>query len=309
MQEVHVVTGAFGYTGRFIARDLLAAGHAVRTLTNSPPAGPAAGRVEVFPLDFADRPGLIQALTGASVLYNTYWVRFHAAGFDQQRAVANTRVLLEAAVRAGVGRVVHVSIANPSAESPYLYFRGKAALEDLLRASQLPHSILRPALFFGGDDILINNIAWLLRRFPVFGVFGDGQYGVEPIHVDDFARLALAEGAASGKRVIDAVGPESFTYRELVRMLSEALGVRRPLVRIPPALGFAVAKVVGLALGDVLLTRPEIDALMDGLLATGSPPVGTTRLTAWAKEHADELGRRYASELARRRRATGAQPA
>jgi NADH dehydrogenase len=306
MREVHVVTGAFGYTGRYIARDLLAAGHAVRTLTTSPPAGPAAGGVEVFPLDFRDRAGLERALAGARVLYNTYWVRFQAGGFDQAQAVPNGRALFEAAGAAGVERVVHVSVANPSADSPFAYFRGKAELEAALQGTGLPHSILRPAVFFGGHDILINNIAWLLRRFPVFGVFGDGRYRLEPIHVEDFARLAVVEGRASGSRVIDAVGPESFEYRALVRTLADALGLRRRLVSIPPALGFAAAKVLGAVVGDVLLTKPEIDALLAGLLATGSPPAGTTRLSTWAREHAAELGRRYASELGRRRLASPA---
>jgi NADH dehydrogenase len=306
MPETHVVTGAFGFTGRHVAAALLAAGHRVRTLTCSAPAGPPdfdAGRVEVHPLDFTDPAGLVRALELADTLVNTYWVRFQAAGFDQDRAVANSFALFHAARAAGVKRIVHVSVANPSLQSPYRYFRGKAAVEEALQDSGVPHSILRPALVFGPGDVLINNIAWFLRRFPVFGVFGDGAYGVEPIHVDDLAALAVAEGArgAGPSRTVDAVGPDRFTYRDLVRTLAAAIDRPRPIVRIPRRAGLAMSRLVGRAVGDVVLTGEEIGALMDGLLATGSAPTGSIRLAEWARANAATLGRTYANEVARRR--------
>ncbi len=297
-----VITGAFGYSGRYVTELLLAAGHAVRTLTLSPRrANPFGGAVEVFPLDFDDSDALASACEGADVLVNTYWVRFARAGFSQAAAVRNTRVLFDAALRAGVGRVVHVSITNPSLDSPYEYFRGKAELEAALQASGLPHSILRPAVLFGGPDILLNNMAWLLRRLPVFGVFGDGRYRLQPIHVRDLSRLVVRESALAGDRVVDAVGPETHTYAELVRVLGRAIGCVRPQLHLPRRVGMAAAAVLGWCLRDVLLTGQEIDALMDDLLATDSSPTGTTRLSEWLPSHARELGTRYASELARRR--------
>ena len=150
------------------------------------------------------------------MLYNTYWVRFDAAGFDQNKAIERGGRLFRAACDAGVERVIHISITNPSEQSPWAYFRGKALLERALRETGLPHSILRPALVFGDEGILVNNLAWLLRRFPVFGLFGDGRYRLRPIHVADLARLAVCEGQETGSRTIDAVGPESFEFRELV---------------------------------------------------------------------------------------------
>jgi len=296
------VTGAFGYSGRFIAEELLAAGHQVRTLTGSMQReNPFGDQVAVFPLAFDDPEALGAALAGVDVLVNTYWVRFSEAGFSQSVAVENTRRLFEAAVAAGVGRVVHVSITNPSLDSPYEYFRGKARLEQALVAAGLPHSILRPAVFFGGPDILLNNIAWMLRRFPVVGVFGSGQYRIQPIHVVDFARLVVEESFAGGERVIDAIGPETFTYRELVETIGRAIGKRRMIVGLPPWLMLAFARVMGALLRDVLVTREEVLALMDGLLATESPPAGTTQLSGWLEQHARTLGRRYGNELARRR--------
>jgi len=297
----HAVTGAFGYSGRYIAQRLLATGVPVRTLTNSPRLhGPCDARIEVWPLRFDDMDALTQSLSGVEILYNTYWVRFNHRQFLHATAVENTLRLFAAARRAGVRRVVQVSITNPSEQSPLEYFRGKAVLERALRESGLSYAILRPAVLFGGADILLNNIAWMLRRFPVFGVFGDGSYRLAPIHVDDLALAAVVQGARGENTVLDAVGPESFSYRELVRVIGQAIGFPRPIVSIPPWLGYAVGKLVGLALRDVVVTREEIEGLMAGLLHVDSTPLGTTSFREWARAHRDTLGRHYASELARR---------
>jgi NADH dehydrogenase len=165
----------------------------------------------------------------------------------------------------------------------------------------MSYSILRPAVFFGHEDILINNIAWALRRLPVFGVFGDGRYALQPIHVDDFAQLAVQQGRSRENAVIDAIGPETFTYLDLVIALSSILQAQRPMILMPPALGYAAVWVIGKIMGDILLTRDEIKGLMDNLLVTSSPPAGKTRLTDWARENAAVLGVRYASEIARRK--------
>lgn len=301
--ELHVVTGAFGYSGRHIAALLLEAGHRVRTLTNSPRRAHAFGdSVAVAPLNF-DRPdALEESLRGAAVLYNTYWVRFnYRKDFTHATAVKNTQTLFAAAKRAGVRRIVHVSITNPSEDSELEYFRGKAVLERSLIESGLPYTILRPAVLFGGQDILVNNIAWVLRHLPVFGVFGNGRYRLQPIHVEDFARLAVEEAQRSGNRIIDAIGPETFTYRELVQTIARSIGVRRPIVSTPPFLGLILGRILGWLVRDVVITRDEIQGLMQGLLCTDSPPAGSIKLSEWAREHADTLGRRYASELGRRR--------
>lgn len=300
-EEVHVVTGAFGYSGKYITRRLIEAGVRVRTLTSaSRRTNPFGDKVDVYPYSFDDPVGLVNALRGASVLYNTYWIRFNHTMFKQADAVANTVILFDAAHKAGVRRVVHVSITNPSEDSPLEYFRGKAMLERALVESGLSYAVLRPAVLFGKEDILINNIAWVLRRCPVFGVFGNGEYRLQPVFVDDLAKLAVREGGKTENRIIDAIGPETFTYRELVRQIGEIIGKPRPSVSIPPRLGHLIGIVIGRLVGDVVITRAEIAGLMAGLLCTDSPPAGETRLTDWARAHSDKLGMRYASELARR---------
>jgi len=302
MSELHVVTGAFGYSGKYITQRLLAAGHTVRTLTNSRGReNPFGGRVEAFPLTFDNPDELAAPMRGARVLINTYWVRFEQAGARHDEAVRRTLKLFDAARAAGIERIVHVSITNPSLDSPLPYFRGKAELEKALAESGLAHSILRPTVLFGHEDILVNNIAWVLRRLPVFGVFGDGSYRLQPMHVDDFADLAVAEARATGNRTIDAIGPETFTFRGLVEDLAKILGLRRKIISVPKRLGVVASALMGRLVGDVILTRDEIDGLMADLLYTTSPPAGSTKLTDWARANAHALGRNYANELARRR--------
>jgi uncharacterized protein YbjT (DUF2867 family) len=301
-EELHVVTGAFGYSGKYIAARLLAQGRRVRTLTHSlQRANPFGGQVEARPFNFDDPPRLVESLRGAAVLYNTYWVRFNHIEFKHSIAVENTLKLFAAAKQAGVGRVVHVSITNPAEDSPLEYFSGKARLERALIESGLSYAILRPTVLFGKEDILVNNIAWTLRRLPVFGVFGSGQYRLQPIYVDDLAKLAVEQGHERANRVIDAIGPETYSYRELVREIGIIIGKPRPIISVPPSMGYIVGSVIGRLVGDVMITREEIEGLMQGLLCTDSLPAGPTRLTDWAQEHADTLGHKYASELARRR--------
>jgi NADH dehydrogenase len=262
---------------------------------------PFGERVKAHPFHFQEPERLRQNLQPVKVLYNTYWVRFNTRDFSFASALENSRVLFDAAKKAEVERIVHISITNPSLDSSLEYFRGKAKLEEAIKETGISHAILRPALLFGRECILVNNIGWFLRRFPVFGVFGDGKYRIRPIYVDDLAALAAAEGQDRSDTVIDAVGPETFTYRELVEEVGRAVGKERPVLSLPPLLCYAFARVVGLMIGDVVTTRDEIRGLMAGLLYVDSPSTGSTTLSDWVRTHASSIGRRYAGELARRR--------
>jgi NADH dehydrogenase len=296
---VDVVTGAFSYSGRFVAAELLQRGRGVRTLTNhSKPDDPLASRIPAQPLDFEDSAALVTALTGADTLYNTYWVRAPRVGVPHTIAVDNTKRLIDAARRAGVRRIVHTSIANPTA-SRLSYYRGKAELEDAVRASGLSYAIVRPTLLFGEGDVLINNIAWLLRHLPVFGIPGDGRYRLQPMHVRDHAALLVQTGLESTNQTVDSAGPDIFAFEELVRLLRRAMGVHTLVLHLPPALAMVGANVAGRLTGDILLTRDELDDLMHDILVSHEPPRGRIRLTDWLKTNADTVGRVYASEVAR----------
>ncbi len=299
---IHAVTGAYGYSGKYIAQRLLDEGNTVITLTNSLSRhNPFGDRIKPFPFHFDQPDVLAEQLQGVSVLYNTYWVRFNHRLFKHADAVRNTLVLFGAAKKAGVQRIVHVSITNPSEDSPLEYFRSKAVLEKALIASGVSYAIFRPAVLFGKEDILINNIAWALRRLPVFGVFGDGQYRLQPIHVDDLAGLAVEQGKMRENVVINAIGPESFTYRELVTKIGRLIGKERPIISVPPWFGYAAGWLLGSLVGDVVITKDEIEGLMADLLHVDAPSAGHTVLTDWTRSHADALGRSYTSELARRK--------
>ena len=296
------VTGAYGYSGRYIARRLVDLGHEVITLTNSPARQNSfRGSVPAFPLAFDDPAMLAESMDAVDVLVNTYWVRFNSRGFCFSEAIENSRTLFAAAKLAGVRRVVHVSITNPDEKSGLEYFRGKAVVEQALADTGLAHTVLRPAVLFGHEDILVNNIAWMLRHLPVFGVFGDGQYKIQPIYVGDLADLVVRSVSETGNRVIEAIGPETFTYRELVRAIGDAIGCPRRIIAVNPRLGHALAWAVGTMVRDVVITREEIRGLMEGRLYVDAPAAGTTRLTEWARANRQWLGGRYASEMARRR--------
>lgn len=305
MSRLTVVTGALGYSGKAIAERLLGRGERVRTLTNSPGRpNPFGARLEIRPLAFEDEGGLEESLRGAEVLINTYWVRFDHRLFTFAGAVANTKRLFAAAGRAGVKRIVHTSILKPEEGKGLAYYEGKAELERALREecarAGMGWAVVRPGVLFGRGDVLVNNIAWVLRRLPVFGLFGDGRYKLQPMHVEDFAELAVECADGPAGVVADAVGPETFEFRELVRVIAEIVGVRRGVVPCWPWLGYAVSKALNPLVGDVIITREEIAGLMRGLLYSEGTRVGRTRLTAWAREHREELGRRYASEVGRR---------
>lgn len=293
------VTGAFSFSGRHIAARLLDGGHGVVNLTNHPDrADPFAGRTRVRPLAF-DEHALTAALAGVDTLFNTYWVRFAHGTTDHDRAVANSRVLLAAAARAGVRRIVHISIANLEERPADPYYAGKGEVEQALRAAGPSWAILRPAVLFGDAPILVNSIAWLLRHLPVFMIPGDGRYGIQPASVEDLADLAVAAAADDGDTVQDVAGPETFSFEEFVRLIRHATGSRALLVHAPPGVALLAGRTLSPLLGDVLITREEMEGLMANVLVSHQPPVGRQRFSDWLREAAPWLGRRYLSEVGR----------
>jgi uncharacterized protein YbjT (DUF2867 family) len=294
-----VITGAFSYTGKYATRLLLERGYRVRTLTFHQRENEFGNAVQVFPYNFSNPGQLERSLRGASCLINTYWVRFPHRHLTFEAAVRNTKTLIQAAKNAGIERIIHVSIANPSLNSPLAYYRGKAQLEDAVINSGLSYAILRPTVIFGQEDILINNIAWFLRHVPVFGIPGEGRYGVRPIFVGDMAKLIVDSMQQQANQVVDAVGPESFSFEELVRLIAAQIGETARIVHLPALLPYLSTRLAGLFLRDVILTWEEYKGLMDNLLATEGPSTGETRLSKWLSQNRDHIGRRYASELAR----------
>jgi NADH dehydrogenase len=295
-----VVTGAYSFTGRFIAQRLMAQDRRIRTLTNHPQrAGAEEIQAEVAPLQFADRDALVESMRGAEVLYNTYWVRFHHGRVRFGEAVANTRVLMGAARDAGVRRVVHISVSNPSEDSPLDYYAGKARAERAVRESGLSWAIVRPTLIFGQGDILINNIAWMLRRFPIFGIPGRGDYRLQPVAGEDVAEIATWAAEQVDNLTVDAAGPDIVYYSEMVESIAIAVGRHPRFVYLSPRNALRAVRLLGRMVNDIVLNEPELEGLMSELLVSSERPRGTRRLDNWLLTHADTIGRTYASELAR----------
>jgi uncharacterized protein YbjT (DUF2867 family) len=295
-----VVTGAYSFTGRFIAQRLMAQERSIRTLTNHPQRDGADNiKAEVAPLQFADRDALVESMRGAEVLYNTYWVRFHYGRVRFGEAVANTRVLMGAARDAGVRRVVHISVSNPSEDSPLDYYAGKARAERAVRDSGVSWAIVRPTLIFGQGDILINNIAWMLRRFPIFGIPGRGDYRLQPVAGEDVAEIATWAAEQVDNLTVDAAGPDIIYYTEMVESIAIAVRRHPRFVYLSPRNALRAVSLMGRFVNDVILNEPELEGLMSELLVSHERPRGTRRLDNWLLTHADTIGQTYASELAR----------
>jgi uncharacterized protein YbjT (DUF2867 family) len=299
MSTTDLVTGAFGFTGSRIAALLLADGRSVRTLSRRrSPDHPLSGRVEQLRYDFG-ADALRHGLRGVDTLYVTYWMRFPRGTATWPAMVENVDRLARAAAVSGVRRLVYISVSNAAHGASTAYFRAKAAAEDAVRGAGVSYAIVRPTLLYGEDDILINNMAWTLRRLPIFGVPGDGRYLVQPVYVGDVADLCVELGRASTSTRIDACGPETYAFDDLVRLVGRAIGRNPRLLHLPPLLVLATTRLIGVLVRDVVLTRDEIRELSEGLLKSATAPTCSTRFSQWVEQQATDVGRRYASELGR----------
>jgi NADH dehydrogenase len=295
-----VVTGSFGFIGRYITDRLLAAGRRVKTITTHvEKPNPFGSKVQASPYDF-DRPDdLVKTLQGVDRLYNTYWIRFEHGGMSFGQAVQNSNILFRCAAEAGVRKVVHISVTHASEDSPLPYYSGKGLQEKALIESGLAYSIVRPTLVFGKEDILVNNIAWLIRKFPIFPIAGDGRYKLQPIYVGDLASIAFEHGQSAVSDIIDAIGPETYTYEDLVRTMASIIGKDVAYIHVPPGLTIILGRIVGAILRDVILTKNELRGLMDEYLTSTGAPNGRTIFSDWLEENRKAIGVRYSSELDR----------
>jgi uncharacterized protein YbjT (DUF2867 family) len=304
------VTGAFGFTGSHIAQRLIAEGKQVLTLTGHPEGKQAEGITaarlsspQAVPFNFDKPDELTKSLAGVTVLYNTYWIRFAHGDMTFDKAIANSKTLIRAAKDAGVRRIVHISIANPSPDSPLPYYRGKAIVEEAIRDSGMSYAILRPAVIFGDQGILINNIAWFLRHMPVFIAPGSGEYCLQPIFVEDLAEIAVTQGSKDENVIMDAVGPEKFAFNDLLDLIKGTVGSRTLIIHLDPRLAYPLSKLLGYALKDVVLTWDEVEGLLANLLVSNQEPTAHTLLSKWLEENAHWIGTRYMSEIAKHYRA------
>ncbi len=295
------MTGGLSYIGKYITKRLVLERKKVVILTGHPNrANPFGNQVTIAPWNFDNEKALISSLQGATTLYNTYWVRFDYGAVSFAKAIENTKRLIKAAEEAGVRKIVHLSVSNPSENSQFPYFRGKTVLEKAVSQSKLSYAIIRPTLVFGGEEeILVNNIAWLLRRFPVFAIPKPGSYRLQPIFVEEVAELAVNAAYNVHNKIIDTAGPDILTFEEMVRLIARKIRSRSLIFTLSPGISLFLMKILNTMVNDTVLTSDELGALMANLLVSKNPPTGKTRMSEWLDRNADSLGRRYASEFDR----------
>jgi len=298
---VVLITGASGFIGGAVTERIVDRAE-VRSLTSHPAKNRFGARVPSFPYEF-DRPDrMAAAFRGVDVFVNSYYVRFRYRDKTFERAVAESRALIELARSAGVRRIVHVSVSNAREDSDLPYYSNKARIERLVSESGIEHTILRPAIVVGRGDILVNNIAYFLRRMPVFTVFGDGSYRAQPMTLDAFADIAVeAIDGAHASQTIAVAGPIDWPFIDMVRAVRSAVGSRTAVVQAPPFVALAGLKVAGLFLRDVVLTSDEIKGLTREYLYADRPVRRGVDFSTWLADEsvASRLGLEYASELAR----------
>lgn len=300
LKRTVAVTGAFSYSGQYIARAFLKRGWEVITFTRNPERPHAlSGKIKAYPLDFSKPQDLQERLKGVDTFVNTYWVRYNYPGSSFEQAVENSRILIGAVKAAGARRLVHISVSKPDIKSQLPYFRGKQQVEDLITSSGLSYSILRPTIIYADEEVLINNITWLLRHFPVFPIPGDGEYRMQPIYVEDLAGLVLHGAEGKANEILDAAGPEFYSFNELLKLLKKVSGSKSLLVHMPVPIALVLAKLVSLVLGDIMLTKDELTAFMEERIMTGLPALGKSRFSEWAQAHKETLGKHYVNELKR----------
>lgn len=299
-KDFDVVTGAFGFLGAYLAARLLARGRQVNTLTGHPERqGSLTGKVKVSPFHFERPEQLAKDLEGAKTLYNTYWIRFERGAATFDLTLERTRILAEAAARAGVRHLVQFSSVGADERSDLPYFRAKAEAEKLVAASFPGVTIIRPTLMFGVESLLFNNLAWMLKKMPVFAVCGRGDYLLQPVYVDDVAAAAVTAEPSAESRILEIGGPETCSYRELLQQLAAVVGARLRVLQVRMERLMQMTSTLAHLTDDVLMTRDEAEALVRGMLVASGPAAGSTRLSSWLEDHGQELGKTYQSVLDR----------
>lgn len=304
----NLITGAFSFSGRYIAEELLKLGEHVETLTGHPnPKNPHYDQIIVKPYNFDDFDALIESFRGIDTFYNSYWIRFPYKGMNWKKAIENCNKLFKACKIAGVKKIVHISVTNCTVDSPYSYFRGKALVEELLKKCGVPYTILRVAWFYEDGDILVNDVAWLLRHLPVFGLFEYGTYKLQPISAKSLAKLAVesryqGEKTINQNKIINAIGPETYTWKEFVLAINKTMGSKTLIVPFPGFTGIVpiiASTILGMALHDRLLTLEEIKSLEDNLCLTTDQPVGKRSFKKWLRRNSKLIGLEWHNEVKR----------
>lgn len=294
-----VVTGAFGFTGKYISKLLLSKGESIKTFTNKVNRDIFGEKIEIFKYDFRNKEYLIKAMSNAKRLYNTYWIRFPYKNISFKEVINNTKILIDCAKEANIEKVIHISITNANPKSKFQYFKYKGIVEEMIKDSKIDYFILRPTVIFGKESILINNIAWFLKKLPLFFIFGKGRYLVQPIYIEDLAKIAVFGADNFKNKIVDIVGPEIFEFKEMINLIKTKISSKSKIIYLPSFLFQIFIPILNFLTKDIVLTKEELKALKDNLLYSKEEPLGKKKFTDWIDENKDNLGKEYFSELLR----------
>lgn len=257
------ITGGTGFVGSHIARRALGAGRRVRLVVRHPQGGSELERAgaEVVAGDVQDPTSLREAFAGVEAVV-------HLVGIIQERGVntfdavhhRGTVNVIEAMRSAGVRRLVHMSALGTRSDARSAYHRTKWLGEEAVRASGLDWTIHRPSIVYGKGDGFVTRFAGMIRRSPVLPVPGDGRNRLQPAWVGDVAACFLQslDLPASVARTYELGGPRAYTLEEVLDLLMEAMGKRRPKVHVPLPLLRANAAVLERVLPAPPVTRDQL---------------------------------------------------
>jgi uncharacterized protein YbjT (DUF2867 family) len=294
------LTGAFSYTGRYIGQELLRRKISFQSLTNHPrPSVFPSASIPVAPLQFQDAPSLIATLRKSTILVNTYWIRYPAKGISHETAVQNIEFLVQCAKQAGIHKIIHISVSNPSKDSQLSYYKGKAEAEEIIQQSGIPFTILRPTLVFGKEDVLLHNIAWLLRYFPFFVFPSPSTCFIQPIFAEEVGCFAVESIHSYPNQTMDLAGPEVVSMKEMVQKIGRATGYTRPIYSTSLGITMAAVRILNTILHDRIITEEEILGLQNNLLVSSQPPLGKISFSDWLVQEGSSLCSHYINDYKR----------
>jgi NADH dehydrogenase len=237
-----LVTGAAGFVGTHVCRELTGRGARVRAFVHSP--AKAAERLASLPVelhvgDIRDEQALRSAMRECDMVVHLVAIAIERRGqtYEAVNALGTQRVV-DAMRAAGVRRLVHMSQNHAASTSPYRFLRSKGVAEDAVRGSGLEWTVLRPSVIFGPEDEFVNVLARLVRLSPlVYPLPGGGRARFQPVHVDDVARtvaVALERSDMPG-RSYALGGPAQLSLRQMTERVLVAMDTKRFLVPVPTA--------------------------------------------------------------------------
>lgn len=272
-----LLTGATGYVGSYVLRELLRQGHTPRCLVRSSPGDLAVtdDAIEVAEGDVTVPSSLSGAFAGCDAV-------IHLVGIIEERPARNvtfdrihvdgTRHVVEAARDAGVDRYIHMSANGARPDDATAYQRSKWEAEQVVTNADFDHwTIIRPSLLFGEPDpgrpeFASQILTDLVRPFPILPVFGDGSFEMQPVHVTEVAAAfvqALTADAAH-ERTYVAAGPDRFPYVEVLDRIARGAGLEpKSKFHVPLSLARLGVHTLG-RFGLLPISPAQFEMLVEG---------------------------------------------